>query len=218
MTDIMTGCAKTPLSDLLRRIPQEAVYNWTVPEEGRELWHLGSESAPIGRLAHEAADALDAMLAASPQGEGGPPTRGGVVGDLDLYDDKVQAGISWTMRQWGEALGLTTWTQGDGSESVEGDVGAEIHTILIDAGLRDPETNEMVRVKALELEAMLAASPQGEGSSTGPAPIKPSGDTGELRERVALEIRNWPFDISRIEGCLELAAAILDLIQSERAG
>lgn len=94
---------------------------------------------------HEAS----AMLAASPQGEGGPPTRGGVVGDLDLYDDKVQAGISWTMRQWGEALGLTTWTQGDGSESVEGDVGAEIHTILIDAGLRDPETNEMVRVKAL---------------------------------------------------------------------
>ena len=92
---------------------------------------------------------VTAMLAASPQGEGGPPTRGGVVGDLDLYDDKVQAGISWTMRQWGEALGLTTWTQGDGSESVEGDVGAEIHTILIDAGLRDPETNEMVRVKAL---------------------------------------------------------------------
>ena len=62
---------------------------------------------------------------------------------LDLYDDKVQAGIAWTLRQVGEALGLTTWTQGDGSESVEGDVGAEIHTILVDAGLRDPETNEM---------------------------------------------------------------------------
>lgn len=66
--------------------------------------------------------------------------------------------------------------------------------------------------------AMLAASPQGEGLSGDPAPIKPSGDTGELRERVALEIRNWPFDISRIEGCLELADAILDLIQSKRAG
>jgi hypothetical protein len=65
---------------------------------------------------------------------------------LDLYDEKVQEGISWTMRQWGEALGLTTWTQGDGSESVEGDVGAEIHTILVDAGLRDPETNEMARL------------------------------------------------------------------------
>ena len=70
MTDTVTGCAKTPLSDLLRRIPQEAVYSWTNPEEGRKLWQLGSESAPIGRLAHEAADALDAMLAASPQGEG----------------------------------------------------------------------------------------------------------------------------------------------------
>lgn len=64
-------------------------------------------------------------------------------GDLDLYDEKVQAGIDWTMRQWGRALGLTTWTQGDGSESVEGDVHAEIHTILVDAGLRDEWTSEM---------------------------------------------------------------------------
>jgi len=78
-------------------------------------------------------------------------------GDLDLYDDKVQAGISWTMRQWGEALGLTTWTQGDGSESVEGDVGAEIHTILVDAGLRDPETNDMAT-----LAAQPSAGAQGE--------------------------------------------------------
>lgn len=69
-------------------------------------------------------------------------------GEIDLYDDKVQAGIAWTMRQWGEALGLKTWTQGDGSESVEGDVGAEIHTILVDAGLRDPETNEMAALRA----------------------------------------------------------------------
>ena len=67
--------------------------------------------------------------------------------EIDLYDDKVQEGISWTMRQWGEALGLTTWTQGDGSESVEGDVGAEIHTILVDAGLRDAETNEMAALR-----------------------------------------------------------------------
>ncbi len=69
-------------------------------------------------------------------------------GGIDLYDDKVQAGISWTMRQWGETLGLKTWTQGDGSESVYGDVGAEIHTILVDAGLRDPETNEMAALRA----------------------------------------------------------------------
>ncbi|MFC5374020.1 hypothetical protein ACFPIF_15760 [Brevundimonas faecalis] len=69
-------------------------------------------------------------------------------GGIDLYDDKVQAGIAWTMRQWGETLGLKTWTMGDGSESVEGDVGAEIHTILVDAGLRDPETNEMAALRA----------------------------------------------------------------------
>lgn len=75
-------------------------------------------------------------------------TLSGEGAELDLYDNKVQEGISWAMRQWGEALGLTTWTQGDGSESVEGDVGAEIHTILVDAGLRDPETNEMARLPA----------------------------------------------------------------------
>lgn len=51
------------------------------------------------------------------------PDKVGDGADLDLYDDNVQAGISWTLRQVGEALGLTTWTQGDGSESVEGDVG-----------------------------------------------------------------------------------------------
>jgi hypothetical protein len=35
---------------------------------------------------------------------------------------------------------------------------------------------------------------------------------------VAREIRDWPFPINQHEGCLELADAILDLIQSERAG
>lgn len=53
---------------------------------------------------------------------------------------------------------------------------------------------------------------------THPAPIKPSADTGELRKRVARKIRDWPFPINQHEGCLELADAILDLIQSERAG
>ncbi len=78
-------------------------------------------------------------------------------GEIDLYDDKVQAGIAWTMRQWGEALGLKAWTQGDGSESVEGDVGAEIHTILVDAGLRDPETNKMA---ALRVQPQASANDQ----------------------------------------------------------
>jgi len=73
MTDPAIGCAKTPLSDLLRSIPQDAVLNWANPEEGRQLWQLGSESAPIGRLAHEAADALDAAAwnhrTPAPEGE-----------------------------------------------------------------------------------------------------------------------------------------------------
>ena len=79
-------------------------------------------------------------------------------GEIDLYDDKVQAGIAWTMRQWGEALGLKTWTLGDGSESVEGDVGAEIHTILVDAGLRDPETNEMASLPQASDDDQLTAA------------------------------------------------------------
>jgi hypothetical protein len=76
-----------------------------------------------------------------------PVEASGSEREIDLYDDRVQEGIAWTMRQWGETLGLTTWTQGDGSESVEGDVGGEIHTILVEAGLRDPETNEMAALR-----------------------------------------------------------------------
>jgi hypothetical protein len=53
---------------------------------------------------------------------------------------------------------------------------------------------------------------------THPAPIKPSGDTGELRERVAKLIIDWPFNIHEQDGANEIADAILDLIQSERAG
>jgi hypothetical protein len=81
--------------------------------------------------------------------------------------------------------------------------------------------------------AMLAASPQGEGSSADPAPIKPSADTGELRERVAelaWRFRGnerlggpWypsakPTDSPAMSDCFGFADAILDLIQSERAG
>ena len=82
--------------------------------------------------------------------------------------------------------------------------------------------------------AMLAASPQGEGSSADPAPIKPSADTGELRERV-LEAQEWIGEAECRRGCStwrpdvhgrsrcdcgreDALNAILDLIQSERAG
>lgn len=131
-----------------------------------------------------------------------PETPVGEDDELDLYDDKVQAGISWAMRQWGEALGLTTWTQGDGSESVEGDVGAEIHTILIDAGLRDPETNEM---------ATLAAHQAGEKVS---APSRGGLDSlaDELRERAVgfrrvHERFGEKLNCSTINGALEYGRA-----------
>lgn len=112
-------------------------------------WDKSAYSADMN-----AEEVADAILALRPQ-------PSGETSEIDLYDDRVQEGIAWTMRQWGETLGLTTWTQGDGSESVEGDVGAEIHTILSEAGLRDPETNEMATL-----------SPQ------------PSGGEGD-RERIA---------------------------------
>lgn len=64
-------------------------------------------------------------------------------------------------------------------------------------------------------EAMLAASPQGEGSSTDPAPIKPSGDTGELRERVARVIGDRKGHPKPWSEDYELADAILDLIRKD---
>lgn len=68
------------------------------------------------------------------------------------------------------------------------------------------------------LRPMLAASPQGEGSSAHPAPIKPSADTGELRERVARVIGDRKGHPKPWSEDYELADAILDLIQSERGG
>ena len=79
------------------------------------------------------------------------------------------------------------------------------------------------------LRPMLAASPQGEGLSAHPAPIKPSADTGELRERVAdaayVVLRHGDYKPGTDNGLiphgerlvpLAIADAILDLIQSER--
>ena len=68
---------------------------------------------------------------------------------------------------------------------------------------------------------LAAASPQGEGSSADPAPIKPSGDTGDLRKRVAQIIeaaieRHNPGNSLR--HTIDDADAILDLIQSEKVG
>lgn len=76
--------------------------------------------------------------------------------------------------------------------------------------------------------AMLAASPQGEGSLADATPIKPSADTGELRERVASvvhgAIRDFEDDqtpdwkTAKINAVGKATDEILALIQSERAG
>lgn len=68
-----------------------------------------------------------------------------------------------------------------------------------------------------EAAAMLAASPQGAGSSAHPAPIKPSADTGELRDDVLERLRALDFAGHYDEARFQyIADTILDLIQSER--
>lgn len=67
------------------------------------------------------------------------------LGALDLYDPKVQQGITWALGQVGAQLGAEDWAGGDGSESVEGDVGAEISNIMRAAGLVDADGEPLCR-------------------------------------------------------------------------
>ncbi len=103
-----------------------------------------SMSKPIPFLARDLLTKASVALAAAPKAE---PV--GVADELDLYDDKVQAGISWALNQVGLSLGLSLgeWDGGDGSESVEGDVGCEIENTLVAAKLRDPETGALATLQ-----------------------------------------------------------------------
>lgn len=51
------GTAQVPLHEHLRRIPRHAILQWENPS--KEPWDLAFSSAPVGLLAHQAADALD---------------------------------------------------------------------------------------------------------------------------------------------------------------
>ncbi len=58
MTDqFAIGTAEVPLHEQLRRIPRHAVLQWENPS--KNPWDLPSCSAPVGLLAHQAADALE---------------------------------------------------------------------------------------------------------------------------------------------------------------
>lgn len=57
--------------------------------------------------------------------------------DLDLQDPQFQRAIQWTLNLVGRHLGAKEWEGGDGSETVEGDVSAEINNIMRAAGLVD---------------------------------------------------------------------------------
>ena len=63
---------------------------------------------------------------------------------------------------------------------------------------------------------MLAASPQGEGSSADAHPPQPDALPGDMREKVARLILDFPFNINCEREVPALADAILSLIQSEK--
>lgn len=80
----------------------------------------------------------------------------------DLYDPQFQNGIAWTLWRLALFLGVNTWEEGDGSETVEGDADMEIHNILTAAGVWDAEAGKPVTapppaaelVEALEWSGM----------------------------------------------------------------
>lgn len=67
--------------------------------------------------------------------------------DLDLQDPQFQRAIQWTLNLVGRHLGAKDWEGGDGSETVEGDVSAEIDNIMRAAGLVDGH-GDVVQVPA----------------------------------------------------------------------
>ncbi|WP_309628769.1 hypothetical protein [Brevundimonas sp.] len=92
-----------------------------------------------------------------------PPEAGGE-DSIDLYDPIVQRAISWTLNQVGRQLGAEAWTEGDGSESVEGDVACEIANIMRAANMVDPDGEPLrketvVLLAGRDIEAPLAGNP-----------------------------------------------------------
>lgn len=67
-------------------------------------------------------------------------------------------------------------------------------------------------------EAMLAASPQGKGSSGDTHPPQPDALPGDLREKVAAIIDANKYEAWTVDRANQMADAILSLIQSERGG
>lgn len=60
--------------------------------------------------------------------------------------DAWQQGITWALRRVGRLIGAKTWAQGDGTETVEGDVDCEIRSILHAADMYDPEDGRLAKL------------------------------------------------------------------------
>ena len=84
----------------------------------------------------------------------------------------------------------------------------------------------LLREAAEALRAMLAASPQGEGSSADAHPPQPDALPGDLREKVRGAMKAWAQEdcstglkmMLTPKGFCDLETRILSLIQSERGG
>lgn len=66
--------------------------------------------------------------------------------------DVWQAAICWTLRIVGATLGAKDWETGDGSETLDGDVAAEVGNIMRAAGLVNSDGDPITRD---ELAALL---------------------------------------------------------------
>jgi hypothetical protein len=139
-----------------------------------------------------------AMLAASPQGEESPPAMSADhIPDAGNMIAPVEA-VAWRLRR----VGVARWNLWDLNPCVD--------------------TPAYANAAEWEVQSLY----------THPAPIKPSADTEELQERVARIVDPAGFDDrwdvpglrheasldERVDEALAKADAILDLIQSERAG
>lgn len=120
----------------------------------------------------------------SPLSEGDDPDGPG----FDIYDPDAQRVMSWTMNVVGDMLGAETWEGGDGSESVEGDLQAEVIHIMRAAGLVNADGDILTRADVAALLA-LPAPPATEADDEGDdTPTPAMLEAVEMHQRLT----DWP--------------------------
>lgn len=153
---------------------------------------------PDGPEAADLIEHLAAMLAASPQGAGSSADAQGWRDIATAPRDGSLILCFYPDRHGHDRYSLRYWATGDWGARSEG--WSDQHRQL-----RKTEPAHWMPLPPLP--------------SAHPAPIRPSGDTGELRERMKRAIwTQLPQEDANMGTSGRIADAILDLIQSERAG